>query len=328
MACEAPFDSSPVEVSLISRGGAKPALGEQAGDRRVGSRSETGREVLRLAAMLGEQATSAQCPSKTSASRYDASVPMASASRARAAEGGDGGRQVPLMSLILTAQYDSPSDFLKAFDSEVSQRGLLVRGADALGIPAMSECTLLVRVAGTDGVEVRARVAAVVPGVGVAVMLDGVPPLRAARLPTPPEEEPKEGAPKLLSERLKAMNVTQKMQLALSGGREERMALFRDVNKTLHVYVLRNPRIALDEIQYAAKQPSLSPEALKMIAEHREWGSNATVCAALVRNPKTPLPVALRLLERIPASDLRAIAKGGARDQIVHAARKKLGSPA
>lgn len=247
-----------------------------------------------------------------------------------------------MMALTLTAQYGSGADFLVAFDAEVSHGGLLVRGADAQGTPAMSECTLVVRVAGAADVAVHARVAAVVPQVGVAVMLDGALPALVAlatslRAPGPapheppevldaPEEAPGEGAPRLLSERLKAMNVTQKMQLGLSGGREERMALFRDVNKTLHVYVLRNPRIALDEVQQAAKQPNLSPDALKMIAEHREWGSNATVCTALVRNPKTPLPVALRLLEKIPMSELRAIAKGGARDQIVQAARKRLGA--
>jgi hypothetical protein len=241
------------------------------------------------------------------------------------------------MSLTLTAQYDSPADFLVAFDAEVSQGGLLVRGADAHGAPALSECTLVVQVAGAKTVAVAARVAAVVPRVGVAVMLEAVPPELAAlavslRSPAAreesesPDEEPGEGAPRLLSERLKTMNVTQKMQLGLSGGREERMALFRDVNKMLHVYVLRNPRIGLDEVQHAAKQPNLSPDALKMVAEHREWGSNATICAALVRNPKTPLPAALRLLDKIPMSELRAIAKGGAREQIVQAARKRLGS--
>jgi hypothetical protein len=61
-----------------------------------------------------------------------------------------------------------------------------------------------------------------------------------------------------------------------------------------------------------------------MIAEHREWSMNAGVCASLVRNPKTPMPLALKLLDRIPVTDLRALAKGGAREQIVHAARKKI----
>jgi hypothetical protein len=88
--------------------------------------------------------------------------------------------------------------------------------------------------------------------------------------------------------------------------------------------VLRNPRIGLDEVQYAAKLASLSPEAVKFIAEHVDWGQNPTVCAALVRNPKTAPATAIKLLDRIPMTDLRLIAKGGARQQVVQAARRKL----
>lgn len=243
------------------------------------------------------------------------------------------------MALVLSVAYASAAEFLAAFDGEVARGGLLVRGADAAGAAAMSECSLAVRVAGGAAVEVPARVAAVVPGLGVAVVLQGVPGALAALAvalrgggPTaaqpaaageaPPDEE---GEPRLLSARLKAMNVTEKMQLALSGSREDRLALLRDVNKTLHVYVLRNPRIGLDEVQHAAKQTTLSPDALKLISENREWGANATVCTALVRNPRTPAPIALKLLDKVPTAELRAIAKGGAREQLVQAARKKLG---
>jgi hypothetical protein len=120
------------------------------------------------------------------------------------------------------------------------------------------------------------------------------------------------------------MNVTQKMQLALSGSREERFVLLRDPVKPLHVFVLKNPRIGLDEVAYAAKLPTLSPDALKLISESREWTGNATICIALVRNPRTPLPIVLRMLEWIFLSEIRALAKGGAREQIVHAARRKV----
>jgi hypothetical protein len=68
----------------------------------------------------------------------------------------------------------------------------------------------------------------------------------------------------------------------------------------------------------------LAPNAIKLIAEHEDWSGNPAICAVLVRNPKTPAPIALRLLDRVPPSELRAIAKGGARDQIVHAARRKV----
>jgi hypothetical protein len=67
--------------------------------------------------------------------------------------------------------------------------------------------------------------------------------------------------------------------------------------KVLHAYVLRNPRLGLDEVIYAAKMSSLSPDALKFIAEHQ-------------------------LLPRVPLAEVRVIAKGQGRAPIVQAARK------
>lgn len=229
------------------------------------------------------------------------------------------------------AVFVSSSDFIRAFDAEISKAGLLIRGASFESAVAMSECGVSVQVGAGAAIEVPARVAATVPGVGVAVVFSGVPgelaalaeKLRAGGADPSPQPQPEETS-RLLSERLKEMTVTEKMQLALAGSREERLALMRDVNKAIHVFVFRNPRVGLDEVQYGAKQTTLSPDALKMISEHREWGMNPTVCTALVRNPRTPLPIAVKLLDRIPANELRAVAKGGARDQIVQAARKKL----
>ncbi|MFO0594155.1 MAG: hypothetical protein U0228_02590 [Myxococcaceae bacterium] len=234
------------------------------------------------------------------------------------------------MAVALTASFDSHEAFVASFTAEIAKGGLLVRGAEASGAPAGADVTLTVSIAGGASVQVAARLAAVIPGVGVAVMFNGVPPelegLSRGELTGEvlAEEEEEKGPPGPLSERLKKMNVTEKMQLALSGTRDERTALFRDVNKTLHIYVLKNPRIGLDEVQAAAKLPQLSPDALKMIAEHREWGSNPGVCAAVVRNPKTPVPLALRALDKVPMNELKAIAKGGARDAIVQAARRKI----
>ena len=231
--------------------------------------------------------------------------------------------------LSLQIDYPGGPEFLAAFDAEIAKAGLLVRGAAVPAAQAMADCVLQVKV-GQERVEVPARVAAIVPGVGVAVVFEGVPvPLSALaqRLRSASGSNEQEGEAELpgpVADRLKAMSVAQKMALALAGSREERFALLRDPNKTLHVYVLRNPRIGVDEVAWAAKQPTLSPDALKQISEHREWSGNATVCIGLVRNPKTPLPLAVRLLDRIPMSEVRAIAKGGAREQIVHAARKKV----
>lgn len=227
--------------------------------------------------------------------------------------------------LALQVTYASPAEYQAAHDAEIAKGGLLVRGATIGNAPPGAEVSLTIEVAGGGTATVAARLAAVIPGVGVAVMFSPVPPeLATLAQPAEVEEEDEAPAHTPLSERMKKLTVNEKMQLALTGSRDERLAIFRDTNKTLHLFALKNPRIGLDEVQTAAKSANTSPDALKFIAEHREWGSNTVVNASLVRNPKTPMPLALRALDKITMSDLKAIAKGGARDQLVHAARKKL----
>lgn len=245
------------------------------------------------------------------------------------------------------AEFASGEDFLASHQREISKGGLLVHGATLPAGASLGACVLVVSVAGQAPVEVRAQLAAAVPGVGVAVMFPGGAPAPltalAERLRAPAEQVPEDSSEEepvedeaeppepshnpLMSARLAAMSVTEKMQLALSGDREARAYLLRDTNKVLHTYVLRNPRLGLDEVIYAAKMPSLSPEALKFIAEHREWGLNTVVCTALARNPRTPVPLVLKLLPRVPVQELKVIARGQGRAPIVQAARKLVIAP-
>jgi hypothetical protein len=253
----------------------------------------------------------------------------------------------------LDCHFSSPALFLSAFDSEVAKGGLLVRGATLDGATALGDCLLAVRV-GEVCVDVPARIAAVIPGVGVAVVFAGAVPedLRSlaeriretgeepeetvVEAPTPGEQDEEEEEEEEdeevtevatagpVAERIKGLTVSQKMQLALSADRETRFALLRDTNKVLHLYVLKNPRVGIDEVQHAARMTTLSTDALRFIGEQNEWNLNAGVCAAIVRNPRTPLPLALKLLDRVSMSELRIIAKGNGRAQLVHAARKKV----
>jgi hypothetical protein len=66
-------------------------------------------------------------------------------------------------------------------------------------------------------------------------------------------------------------------------------------------------------------------QVLKAIADRREWSSRADIALALVRNPKTPVPSAVRLLDNVGATELRVLAKDqNARAPIQQAARKKV----
>jgi hypothetical protein len=120
----------------------------------------------------------------------------------------------------------------------------------------------------------------------------------------------------------------QKIQRALHGDRNDRLAMLRDINKSLHPYVLRNPGIQADEIAWIARQPTVAPDALAYIAGKREWIQKPEIAAALVRNPKTPPPLAIKLLDLVAPSELRLLAKQtNVRDAIQRAARKKLLGP-
>src|SRR5262249_4944778 len=101
--------------------------------------------------------------------------------------------------------------------------------------------------------------------------------------------------------------------------------IMRDVNKLLHPYVLRNAGLGLDEVLSIAKMTSVAPDLLGTIADRRDWSQRPDIALALVRNPKTPTPAAIRLLENVTATDLRQLAKDShTKPAVQQAARKRL----
>jgi hypothetical protein len=130
---------------------------------------------------------------------------------------------------------------------------------------------------------------------------------------------------KLLYDQIREMSSNEKMQLALHGDRNARLLLLKDVNKNVQTFLLQNPRITIDEIRYIAGYRQANPDALVTIAAHREWGQNQGVLAALARNPKTPSPTAVKLLDKIAPAELRRLAKSSEVPRAVQvAARKKV----
>ncbi len=130
--------------------------------------------------------------------------------------------------------------------------------------------------------------------------------------------------PELAVDRVRNATGPEKMQLALRGGRDERMLLMRENNPQLHQFVLKNPSLGVDEVLAIAKLRTVAPDILKQISERREW-QRADIALALIRNPKTPVGIAVKLLDHIAISDVRAIAKDTrTRVPIQSAARKKV----
>ncbi len=119
--------------------------------------------------------------------------------------------------------------------------------------------------------------------------------------------EPDRAKRQTLLQRLARMRVVERVQLALKGNREDRMALIRDPCKVVQRAVLQSSRITDQEVEAYAAMANLSEEVLRLIAANRNYRKNYTVLRNLVRNPKTPLDISLHLLPNLTPQDLKLL---------------------
>ncbi len=105
--------------------------------------------------------------------------------------------------------------------------------------------------------------------------------------------------------------------------RATRVLLIRDVDPQVLYYVCKNPRITLDEVLEITRLGTLSAQVADLIASSAQWAQSEQVRLNLVQNPKTPTPIALKLIAGLNIRHLQAMAKSwNIRPQIKQAALK------
>jgi len=151
------------------------------------------------------------------------------------------------------------------------------------------------------------------------------PPVQAAPEPEPAEvpiaESEEAAVARLLSEEEKAdkekistvqaiyrMNAAQKVIQALKGSSADRAILIRDPNRIVSSAVLGSPRLTEMEIERFAGMKSVGDEVLRTIASNKDWTKRYGVISNLIKNPRTPLALALNFVPRLNPRDLKTIA--------------------
>lgn len=120
--------------------------------------------------------------------------------------------------------------------------------------------------------------------------------------PEPPVNEP-------LLKRISKMNIAQKIAVAMKGNKEVRTAMIRDTNKLVAVAAIKNPRITEQEVKMTAMSRQVNEEVIRLITMNNEWTKSYGVKLALLNNPKTPMPIAMRFLPLMRAQDIKGVAK-------------------
>lgn len=112
-----------------------------------------------------------------------------------------------------------------------------------------------------------------------------------------------------LIRRIMFMNTKDRMKLAMKGDREARGILIRDSNRVVCAAVVNNPRITEPEIENIAAMRTISDEVLRLIAINRGWARSYPIIHNLARNPRTPIPTVMTILNRIRTKDLQQLSQ-------------------
>ncbi len=128
-----------------------------------------------------------------------------------------------------------------------------------------------------------------------------------------------------LEAEIAAMSAPQKLQFAMKTDRAGRMLLLKEPNKAIQTFIIQNPRITIEEVKHIAGFRQATSDVLNAISVNREWMGNMSVVNALVRNPKTPGPTAVKLLDKLSSDEIRRLARANdVPPVVVAAARKKV----
>jgi hypothetical protein len=120
------------------------------------------------------------------------------------------------------------------------------------------------------------------------------------------------------------LTVPQKVELAAKGNREVRQILSRDPSDLVARAVIGSPRLSDGDVVSYASSTLTNDEVLRLIGENREYMSRSQVLWALVTNPRTPVPLALRFLVRLKVNELVQIGNNRGLSALVRREAKRL----
>jgi len=124
-----------------------------------------------------------------------------------------------------------------------------------------------------------------------------------------PEEGEVEEQTGLSEGQIRMLPVPARLKLARGAGRVLRSILLRDSSVQVALSALLSNSLPEQEVEQIANSRAVAEEILDAIAKKREWVNRYNIARALVKNPKTPLPISLKLINRMAVRDLRDLGR-------------------
>lgn len=110
-------------------------------------------------------------------------------------------------------------------------------------------------------------------------------------------------------QQLLRMTVSDKIQKALKGNKEERSILIRDSNRTVALAVMESPKLTEQEVEVIAAMRNVHKDVLRNVGMNRKFLKKYKVILNFVKNPKAPQDLTMSLLKRLTDRDLNLLTR-------------------
>lgn len=127
-----------------------------------------------------------------------------------------------------------------------------------------------------------------------------------------------------IAARVARLSVPEKVELAVKGNREVRRILSQDASSMVARAVTGSPKLTEDDIISYAATSLTHEDVLRFIADNQQWTANRQVVSALVQNPRTPPPAAIRFLKSFQTNELRVLSQNRSLSAVVRQEAKRL----
>ncbi len=111
-------------------------------------------------------------------------------------------------------------------------------------------------------------------------------------------------AENLLAGRLPQLELGEKISLARSAPRRVVLLLSKEANARVMEALLTNPRLRESEVVGLAENQKTPADVLRVVAAAERWVTRHPIKLAIVKNPRTPVHSALKLLATLPRQSL------------------------
>jgi hypothetical protein len=131
--------------------------------------------------------------------------------------------------------------------------------------------------------------------------------VRVSLLPSAPAEI-RRVAEEIITARIPHLPVGEKLTLARRGPARVAGALLAEGHAQAVKPALANPFLTESQVLKVLAKPAVPERVVAAISQHTKWSRHYNVRLALVRNPKTPVPIVLAILPDLTLGDLKEIA--------------------